>query len=208
MKIVGTTALPLSGVHLVRFGRFPDSRGYFTETFRRSDFDRLDFLREQRFLQCNESFSRAGVLRGLHLQWNPYMGKLVRTVTGRMIDLVLDVRLGSPTWGKAIAVEMSSDPEAAEAEWIWVPPGFAHGTLSIEPTLMEYFCTGEYSPQCEAAIFPLGEEIDWSLGAPAARQKLTRLGPAAEISAKDRAGLTLTQWRENPSSRQFRYRAV
>ena len=149
MKILSTESLPIPDVFLLRFARFSDQRGYFTETFRRTDFDQLDFLSGVSFVQCNESFSRPGVARGLHFQWNPFMGKLVRTVHGRMLDVVLDIRLGSPTLGKALVVDMPADADHGSGSWIWVPPGFAHGNLFTEDTTIEYFCGGEYSPGCE-----------------------------------------------------------
>src|SRR5262249_31441506 len=148
-KIVEARRLALPGVHIVRFARFSDERGYFTETFRRSDVEAhegAEFLRDLDFVQVNESVSRAGVVRGLHFQWNPYMGKLVRTISGRMVDLVLDIRLGSPTFGMLLAHDMPATPSDETTEWIWVPPGFAHGNFFTEETIIEYFCTGEYSP--------------------------------------------------------------
>ncbi|MGI9254295.1 MAG: dTDP-4-dehydrorhamnose 3,5-epimerase family protein, partial [Thermomicrobiales bacterium] len=102
MKVTEVGQLAIPAVKTVRFARFTDHRGYFTEHFRQSDFDgpALPFLNGVRFQQANESFSKAGVIRGLHFQWNPYMGKLVRTVHCRMIDIVMDIRIGSPTYGK------------------------------------------------------------------------------------------------------------
>ena len=112
----------------IGFARFRDHRGFFTEHFRESDVagdERLAGLRGVRFSQTNESFSRTGTIRGMHFQWNPFMGKLVRTVFGRMVDLVLDIRKGSPTFGRMIAYDMPSRLEDDSAAWIWVPPGFA-----------------------------------------------------------------------------------
>ena len=109
MKILDVFDLAIPEVKVIRFGRFPDNRGYFSEQYRFSDFetgDALPFMRGVRFVQANESFSRAGTIRGLHFQWNPYMGKLVRTIRGHMIDVVLDVRKGSPTYGRIIAHDM------------------------------------------------------------------------------------------------------
>ena len=82
------------------------------------------------FVQFNESFSRPNVVRGLHFQWNPFMGKLVRTVQGRMVDLFLDIRKGSPSYGKAAAYDMPSTPDKDYAEWIWIPPGFTMAIIS------------------------------------------------------------------------------
>ena len=143
-------------IKVIRFARFMDMRGYFTESFRKSDFaSQLAFMKDVQFVQFNESFSRRNVVRGMHFQWNPFMGKLVRTVHGRMVDLFLDIRKGSPTYGKAAACDMPSSPDNDYAEWIWIPPGFAHGNYFTEDTTIEYICSGEYSPGCEAGISPL-----------------------------------------------------
>ena len=166
MKILSVTTLAIPDVKVIRFARFCDARGYFTEPFRKSDLQahpQTGFFRGLEFTQANESFSRPGVIRGLHFQWNPYMGKLVRTIAGRMVDLVLDIRKGSPCQGKIIAYDMPSRVDDDYGTWIWVPPGMAHGNLFTEPTQIEYYCTGEYSPGCEAGISPLSGELDWSL---------------------------------------------
>src|SRR5262249_48166119 len=146
LRIFDVTTLPIPELKVIRFGRFSDSRGYFSEPYRRSvivDDVRTDFLEGLSIAQVNESWSREGVLRGLHFQWNPFMGKLVRTISGRMIDLALDIRLESPTFGKIVAYDMPASPEAEYSEWIWVPPGFAHGNLFTKETIIEYFCSGE-----------------------------------------------------------------
>ena len=105
-------------------------------------------------MQANQSLSEKGVMRGMHFQWNPYMGKLVRTISGHMVDMVLDIRIDSPTFGKMIAYDMPASDENDYDEWIWVPPGFAHGNFFSEKTIIEYMCTGQYSPGCEACISP------------------------------------------------------
>src|SRR5690606_8308158 len=97
-----------------------------------------DCLKGLQFVQVNESYSRPGTVRGLHFQWNPYMGKLVRTVYGRMVDIALDIRKGSPTFGKALLYDMPSQPDQDYAEWIWIPPGFAHGNYFTAETVIEY----------------------------------------------------------------------
>src|SRR3989442_12162468 len=158
MKVLEVRALAMSEIKVIRFGRFCDQRGYFTEHFRRSDLQTnadTPFFKGVEFLQANESFSRPGTIRGLHFQWNPYMGKLVRTLEGHMIDLVLDIRKGSPNFGKILAYDMPARMNAEWDEWIWVPPGFAHGNMFVDDTLIEYLCSGEYSPGCEAGISPL-----------------------------------------------------
>ena len=122
--------LAIPEVKVIRFARFPDHRGYFSEQYRFSDFERGEVRRScaaSAFLRPTRAISRAGTVRGLHFQWNPYMGKLVRTIRGHMIDVVLDIRKGSPTYGKIIAYDMPVRGDENYADWIWVPPGFAHG---------------------------------------------------------------------------------
>ena len=209
MKIIGVTPLAIPDVKVIRFGRFPDSRGYFTEPLRRSDFQThaaLDFLHGVEFVQVNESYSRATVLRGLHFQWSPALGKLLRTLDGRMIDMVADIRLGSPHFGKIIAYDMPGRPDRDYAEWIWVPPGFAHGNFFTQPTYIEYFCTGEWNPKCEAGISPLSADLDWSLCDAALKAEFDRIVAApAMLSDKDRDGLQLTAWRNDQRAQNFVY---
>jgi len=208
MRILDVDSLPIPDIKVVRFGRFRDDRGYFCEPYRRSavgDDARTDFLAGVAIAQVNESWSREGVIRGLHFQWNPFMGKLVRTISGRMVDLVLDIRLDSPTFGKVLAHDMPASSEAEYSEWIWVPPGFAHGNLFTERTIIEYFCTGEYSPGNEAAVSPLAEDLDWSLCAPDLREEFLTCAEGATISEKDRNAGSLSDWKSDPRSANFRY---
>jgi dTDP-4-dehydrorhamnose 3,5-epimerase len=209
MKILSVTDLPLPGVKVIRFARFRDQRGYFTEPFRRSDFDsrsELASLKDQAFVQANESYSRANVVRGLHFQWSPFMGKLVRTIYGHMVDIVLDLRKGSPTLGKAVMHDMPSDTGADWSEWIWVPPGFAHGNYFMLESTIEYYCTGEYNQTCEAGVSPLSRDIDWSLCDRAQKASFDAvLANGAVISEKDRDAASLQTWLVDPRSDHFRY---
>lgn len=208
MKILSVKALAIPDVKVIRFARFGDPRGFFTEPYRRSDFathPEMTFLKDAEFVQINESFSHPGVVRGLHFQWNPYMGKLVRTCSGRMVDLVLDIREGSPWHGRIIAYDMPAGTTEDYAEWIWVPPGFAHGNFFTAPTQIVYLCTGEYSPGCEAGISPLSAGLDWSLCEPGLKTLFDELAPGAVLSDKDRKGLTLSAWREDPRRSNFVY---
>jgi dTDP-4-dehydrorhamnose 3,5-epimerase len=209
VKIVDVKDLAIPEVKVIRFARFPDHRGYFTEQYRFTDFEsgtETPFMRGVRFLQANESYSRPGVVRGLHFQWNPYMGKLVRTIRGHMIDVVLDIRLGSPTYGKIIAYDMPVQGDEDHSEWIWVPPGFAHGNTFPEETVIEYYCSGEYSPGNEAGLSPIAPDLDWSLCDPPLRDQFQAIAHStALMSDKDRNGLTLADWTADERSANFRY---
>jgi dTDP-4-dehydrorhamnose 3,5-epimerase len=209
MKILEVKALAIPAVKVIRFGRFADQRGYFCEPFRRSDFDThpdTTFLAGVQFVQANESYSKPSTVRGLHFQWNPFMGKLVRTIHGTMVDIVLDIRVGSPTFGQAIMYELNSDVSDGFADWIWVPPGFAHGNYFNREAQIEYFCSGEYSPGCEASISPLAADIDWSLADAGLKAGLDAIVAGSPIiTDKDRDGFSVAAWSADPRSRQFEY---
>ena len=208
MNILGIQELRIPEVKVVRFGRFSDHRGYFTEPYRRSDFlghPEMTFMKNVEFVQCNESFSKAGVVRGLHFQWNPYMGKLVRTLYGRMVDMILDIRKGSPTFGKIIACDMPAHSSMAYNEWIWVPPGFAHGNFFTDDSMIEYFCSGEYSPGCEAGISPLSADIDWSWCDGGLKDLFDSMARAALMTDKDKNGLSVAAWERDIRADNFIY---
>jgi len=207
MKLLKVKRLQLDAVQVVRFARFCDHRGYFTEHYRKSDFGgnpQMDFMKGVAFVQCNESYSKKGTIRGLHFQWNPYMGKLVRTLAGRMVDMVLDIRKGSPTFGKIILYDMPTDNKADYSEWIWVPPGFAHGNFFTEDTMIEYFCSGQYSPGCEAGISPLAKDIDWSICDPKLKDLFDSIAPSTKlITDKDKNGFSIGAWKSSELSDNF-----
>ncbi|MEW6351005.1 MAG: dTDP-4-dehydrorhamnose 3,5-epimerase family protein [Thermodesulfobacteriota bacterium] len=209
MKILEVKSLAIPEVKVIRYGRFPDHRGYFTETWRKSDFDtkpELDFFHGVQFGQSNESYSKVGTVRGLHLQVDPYMGKLLRTITGRMVDLAADVRPESPTFGKIIAYDMPAQPDRDWAEWIWVPVGFAHGNFFPEETIIEYYCTGQYNPQGEVCVSALAEDLDWSLAEPHMSRLFDQVARHSDLfTEKDRGGLSIEAWSKDPRSRLFAY---
>lgn len=207
MKIIEVKSLEIPEVKVIKFARFKDERGYFTETFRNSDFrnkNELPFHNGLEFLQCNEAFSKSNTFRGLHFQWNPFMGKLVRCVYGNLTDYAMDIRKDSPTYGKIIAYEMPSNQENDFNEWIWVPVGFAHGTYLKEDTLIEYFCTGTWNPDCEASISVFSEEIDWSLCEPRFKDYLLE-NKNLKISEKDKNAMKLSEWTNSENSQNFVY---
>lgn len=207
MKILDVKELKLTGIKVVRFARFHDERGYFSETYRKSDFiknQNLSSPDNHVFFQSNESFSKKGTVRGLHFQWNPPMGKLVRTLHGRMVDIILDIRKNSPTFGKAVMYEMQSIYSDEYSEWIWIPHGFAHGNYFLEDTVIEYFCTGEYSQGYEAGISPLSQDIDWQFCDNGLKKKLDEIIEIGMIiTEKDRNAFSITEWNIDPRSEFF-----
>lgn len=209
MKTISIKSLSIPDVKIIRFARFNDNRGFFTEPFRQSDTTNLQDVKSlsgASLLQMNESYSSAGVCRGLHFQWKPFMGKLVRTIHGRMIDVVLDIRKGSPTLGKVTAYDMPGSLTDPHDEWIWVPPGFAHGNFFTADSRIEYLCTGEYSPNSEAGVSPLSTDLDWSLCPPELKSLFDEVVRKNGIlSEKDRNGLSLKKWLDDSRSDNFVY---
>ena len=206
MKILDVFDLAIPEVKVIRFGRFPDNWGYFSEQYRLVTLKPVTHCPS-----CAASasfrptkFLRAGTIRGLHFQWNPYMGKLVRTIRGHMIDVVLDVRKGSPTYGRIIAHDMPAQGDEDYAEWIWVPPGFAHGNTFPTDTVIEYSCSG--STARKKRHLPASHDIDWSLCIPElADQFQTIAQNTALMTDKDRNGLTVAQWAADSRSDVFLY---
>ena len=126
---------------------FPDQRGFFLELYKRTPFLAVGIPYD--FVQVNMSFSRRGVVRGLHYQLKPMeQGKLVMVLRGRILDVAVDIRRGSPWYGRYVAVELSSEDHRI----LWIPPGFAHGFQALEDSLVLYLVTKEYSPEHEACI--------------------------------------------------------
>jgi len=210
MQILDVENLKLPEVKIIRYKRFSDNRGYFSETFRESDFknnEHMDFLRGAEFVQVNEAFSKKGVIRGLHFQFDPYMGKMVRTLEGRMIDFALDIRKDSETFGKILAYDMPYSSGGDYGEWIWVPAGFAHGNLFTEDSRVEYFCTGQHNPGGEVGISPFAGDIDWSLCDSKLKEIFDKVGKGAGasslISEKDLSGLSLGEWKSDERSEEF-----
>lgn len=142
------TELAIPGVKLLQPRVFGDPRGYFFETFHADRYAQAGV--EGTFVQDNVSSSSRNVLRGLHLQWpGAVQGKLVSALSGRIWDVAVDVRRGSPTFGRWVAAELSDENHGQ----LWVPPGFAHGFVVLsDRALVSYKCTAPYSPRDEVSI--------------------------------------------------------
>lgn len=158
MNIIKTE---IDGVVIIEPCLFKDDRGYFFESYSEKDFNAQ--VREIRFVQDNESKSSYGVLRGLHFQKPPYaQSKLVRVIKGAVLDVAVDIRKGSPTFGKHVAVELTEDNHRQ----FFIPRGFAHGFSVLTPeVIFQYKCDNFYAPQSEGALAwddpDLG--IDWRI---------------------------------------------
>lgn len=163
----------MSSVRLIHPRRHGDARGWFTETYNVETFAALGITAT--FVQDNHSFSLpAFTLRGLHFQAPPHaQDKLVRCTRGRIFDVALDVRAGSPTYGRWVGAELS----AANGDQMFVPTGFAHGFLTFEPECeVVYKCSHTYAPSHDGGILWDSVGIDWPIPA----------GVAPELSDKDR----------------------
>lgn len=180
MKI---TPQSIPDVLLIEPRRFGDARGFFSEVWKRSALTAQGFAVD--FVQDNHSLSReVGVLRGLHFQRPPTaQGKLVRVVRGRILDVAVDIRVGSPTYGQHVACELSAE----SWQQLWVPRGFAHGFLTLETdTEVLYKVDAEYDPATDGGIAwddpALG--IDWPLppGGPVLSDKDRKAPRLAEIA--------------------------
>ena len=158
MRVVKTD---IEGLLILEPEVFGDSRGYFMESFSERTFDNK--VAPIRFVQDNRSYSRYGVVRGLHYQREPYaQSKLVSCVVGRVLDVAVDIREGSPTFGKHVAVELSAENHRQ----LFIPKGFAHGFAVLsDEALFEYKCDEFYHPEAECGIAWNDPNIgiDWRL---------------------------------------------
>jgi dTDP-4-dehydrorhamnose 3,5-epimerase len=170
---------------------FADHRGYFMEAYREDEFRALGL--PGRFSQDNHSYSKKGVIRGLHFQWEPPMGKLMRVTRGAAFLVAVDLRLGSPTLGRWCGVEATAE----NRKQVWAPACFARGFCALtEDVEVQYKCTGTYNSKAESAIRWDDPQIgiEWPL-------------KEAIISEKDRKAQTLAEWLAQPQARHFSYEA-
>lgn len=158
MEVIKTA---IEGVVIIEPKVFEDQRGYFFESFSQREFEAK--VRKINFVQDNESMSSYGVMRGLHFQRPPYtQSKLVRCVRGKVLDVAVDIRKGSPTYGQHVAVELSEDNHRQ----FFVPRGFAHGFAVLSDTaVFQYKCDNFYAPQADGGISIKDESlgIDWKI---------------------------------------------
>ena len=158
MNVIKTT---IDGVVIIEPHIFEDARGYFFESFSQREFD--EKVRPITFLQDNESKSSYGVMRGLHFQRPPFtQSKLVRCVKGAVLDVAVDIRKGSPTYGQHVAVELTEDNHRQ----FFIPKGFAHGFAVLsEVAVFQYKCDEFYHPEADGGISILDDSlgIDWRI---------------------------------------------
>jgi len=168
---------------------FKDERGFFSETFRADQFRLLGLPTD--FVQDNHSRSAKGVVRGLHFQWEPAMGKLMRVTVGSAFLVAVDIRKGSSTVGKWVGVECSAE----NRRMVWAPSGFARGFCSLsDGTEIQYKCTGIYNSRAEGGI----RWNDPSIGVEWPLTEVT-------VSEKDRNAPSLTEWLASSRADNVRY---
>lgn len=160
MEVIKTA---IDGLVIIEPRIFKDSRGYFFESFSQREFD--EKIGEINFVQDNESMSSYGVMRGLHFQSPPFtQSKIVRCVKGAVLDVAVDIRKGSPTYGQHVAVELSEDNHRQ----FFISKGFAHGFAVLSETaVFQYKCDEFYHPEADGGISILDDSlgIDWRLPA-------------------------------------------
>ncbi len=176
------TSFDIEGPLLIKPRIFFDERGYFFESYNEQQFNKAGL--SWKFVQDNESNSKKGVLRGLHFQHPPFdQGKLVRVLKGSVMDIAVDIRKSSPTYGKYVSAKLSAENHLM----MWIPPGFAHGFISLEDdTLFLYKCTNNYHKESESGILwnDLDLSIDWGHPSPLVSEKDLELKPFCEIETR------------------------
>jgi dTDP-4-dehydrorhamnose 3,5-epimerase len=168
----------IEGLVLLQPRVFEDDRGYFYETFNAPKLQEMGLNLD--FVQDNQSFSTKSVLRGLHLQKEPFaQGKLVRVISGKVLDVAVDLRLNSATFGQWRSFELSGENKTM----LYVPPGFAHGFATLEDAVFIYKCTNVYNKHSESGIrFDDGDlNIDWQIQNPIVSEKDVELGSFADF---------------------------
>ena len=169
----------IDGLLVIKPKVFEDERGYFFESFNEKLLEQAGL--HANFVQDNQSLSQKNVLRGLHFQAPPFaQGKLVRVIKGSALDVVVDIRKNSPTYGKSFSIELNEQNKAM----LWVPEGFAHGFCTLlDNTIFYYKCTNYYNKASEGSIAwnDPGLKIDWNISDPV-------------LSEKDRAGIAFKQF--------------
>ena len=186
MKL-SATRLALPEVVLLEHEAFEDERGYFMEVYKREQFHELGL--PDLFVQLNESRSARNVIRGLHFQWDPPMGKLMRVAEGAAFLVAVDIRHDSPTLGQWVGETI----RAEDKRQIWAPAGFARGLCALaENTRVQYLCTGTYNGAAESGLRWNDPEIGvtWPVRDPL-------------VSAKDQTAQTLREWLERDESKKF-----
>ena len=179
----------IDDVKIVHPSCFPDARGYFMEVYR-ADHHAQSGL-PSAYVQENQSGSQAGVVRGLHFQYDAPMSKIMRVIAGRAFLVAVDIRHGSPTLGRWVGIEASAENRIQ----LWAPAGFARGFCALsEYAEIQYKCTAIYNPQGESGIRWDDQEIgiQWPVSNPI-------------LSEKDRIAQTLREWLDRPESRTFVY---
>ena len=163
MSVMKAIETKLPGVLIVEPRVFGDTRGFFMETFSQGKYEGIGL--KEKFVQDNLSFSSRGVLRGLHYQNPNSQGKLVSVVQGEVFDVAVDIRIGSPTFGQWVGVNLSGDNHRQ----LWVPPGFAHGFCVLSDiTYFTYKCTDIYTPSAEGGVLWNDPDIgiEWPIEKP------------------------------------------
>lgn len=175
MKLVGKKSVFLDVVAYT-YEAFEDYRGYFCETYNVNQLPNFPVK------QVNESFTRKGVFRGLHIQTVPPMGKMVRVLRGKIRDYFLDLRPNSSTRGQIGSYELAE----GDNTWLYIPPGYGHGFVALEDSVIEYFCDTTYNPDGECSVNYKSTGINWSNATP--------LPEGLIVSERDNAAISYDEY--------------
>jgi dTDP-4-dehydrorhamnose 3,5-epimerase len=186
---IEVTRTEIPDLMLIDHEVYRDERGFFMEVYRNDIFRNVGL--NFHFVQFNHSASARNVLRGLHMQWEPPMGKMMRVVRGRAFLVAVDVRIGSPTLGRWFGMDLS----AADSRQIWAPEGFARGFCSLEDdTQIQYLCTGTYNSSGEGGILWNDQVIgvEWPVADPI-------------FSKKDEVAPSFEEWLNTKGAQALRW---
>lgn len=177
MQVIPTE---FEGLYIIQPKCFEDERGYFFESYNENEFKKAGL--HLNFVQDNQSLSQKGVLRGMHFQNPPFaQGKLVRVIKGAVLDIVVDIRKKSPTFGKHFALELNEQNKTM----LYIPEGFAHGFLTLQDnTIFFYKCTNFYNKAAEDCILwnDPALNINWGISNPLVSEKDSLAKPLSEIN--------------------------
>lgn len=212
-------------VKIIIYEKYCDSRGCFSEVYNFNDFknildkkiiiditDTYEYKEIEQpiirkpLLQMNESYSIKNVFRGMHIQWNPVISKIVRVVQGNILDFILDIRLNSPTFGKLFAYHLIGNYRDSISRMLFIPNGFAHGFLACEDSLVQYLYTDYYSED-ESSINIFDKDVDWS-ELDSGEKKYFNYTLATSnliMSDRDRNAIGIDTWKKSINASNFIY---
>ncbi len=190
MRILSNQRQVIDDIRIITFQSYKDERGSFAEIWTCE----LEECINEKLVQLNESTLTPQSVRGLHSQYHPKMGKLVRCIEGEVYDYAIDIRKESATLGKALIIKLCHSNE-----WLWIPDGFAHAVYNVsnQTGKIQYFCSSKYNEPCNIAIYPFSDGIDYSLCDGNYLKDFEKLKNNPIISEKDKNAPHFMSWSAN-----------